>query len=60
MVSLVPANNDNATTTGLGRTRQPSEQGDPLFRNAASTYNGYISTFREAGSVYVKYLGPEK
>ena len=36
--------------------RQPTEQGDPLFRNAASTYNGYISECRGAGSVYVKYL----
>ena len=36
--------------------RQPTEQGGPLFRNAASTYNGYISECRGAGSVYVKYL----
>ena len=27
---------------GAGAKRQPTEQGDPLFRNAASTYNGYV------------------
>ena len=38
------------------KMRQPTEQGGPLFRNAASTYNGYISECRGPGSVYVKYL----
>ena len=54
---------DKHRGSGLGtessvniRVRQPCEQGPPLFRNAASTYNGYISPFRGAGSVYIKYL----
>ena len=34
----------------------PANRGAPLFRNAASTYNGYISECRGPGSVYVKYL----
>ena len=53
-----PANaaGSSASIAQSGAKRQPTEQGGPLFRNAASTYNGYISECRGAGSVYVKYL----
>lgn len=40
-----------------GGRRQPTEQGDPLFRNAASTYNGYISECRmQGGGVRIRKI----